>query len=310
MLSQEMFINLSLELDLFFVRIMKEHSFFLEAGFPGKDMKLARQADMLKNEFTKLLAETINLSHGVISPETLSSGEIVTEFTLQAERASEYYTGISIDTNITSMELSHNTGSDRFQPLHNSITPLSNQVYSLNQRIIQTVSMIIQYKKQLLNDVLSCKIFTLNYPLLIDHILREAIFFKELLMRLQNGVVIDIKKDIIEKEIFWNQIMAEHSKFIRGFLDPTEVDLFNIANNFGNEFDTLTKKAMELTNNIAALPAVTQDSLNATKNIKSFNSKATEGLINCKIKSIILPLLGDHVLREANHYVRLLKSHS
>ncbi len=37
--------------------------------------------------------------------------------------------------------------------------------------------------------------------------------------------------------------------------------------------------------------------------------KGTEGLLNCKIKSIILPLLGDHVLREANHYLRLLNNY-
>jgi hypothetical protein len=32
-----------------------------------------------------------------------------------------------------------------------------------------------------------------------------------------------------------------------------------------------------------------------------------QGLVECKIKSIIIPLLGDHTLREANHYLRLLK---
>ena len=32
-----------------------------------------------------------------------------------------------------------------------------------------------------------------------------------------------------------------------------------------------------------------------------------EGIETCKIKSIILPLLADHVLREANHYLRLLE---
>lgn len=33
----------------------------------------------------------------------------------------------------------------------------------------------------------------------------------------------------------------------------------------------------------------------------------TKGLIGCEIRSIILPLLADHVLREANHYLRLLE---
>ncbi|HEX9059455.1 MAG TPA: DUF2935 domain-containing protein, partial [Clostridia bacterium] len=33
----------------------------------------------------------------------------------------------------------------------------------------------------------------------------------------------------------------------------------------------------------------------------------TKGLINCSIKAIAYPLLGDHVLREANHYIRILR---
>lgn len=32
-----------------------------------------------------------------------------------------------------------------------------------------------------------------------------------------------------------------------------------------------------------------------------------EGILQCKIRSVILPLLADHVLREANHYIRLLR---
>ncbi len=305
MLSREKFISLSLELNLFFMRIMKEHSLFLEAGFTSKNIELSEQADMLKDRFTRLLAETINLSRNVVSPEVLASGEIITEFTLEAERATEYFTGISIDTKVTSMEMSLSSGT-----AHRNIEMLTDQVFKLNQRGLQAINMIAQFKKQLLKDVLNCKIFTMNYPLLIDHILREALFYGKLLTRLQNGTVIDIKKDIVEQEIFWNRIMAEHSKFIRGLLDPTEEDLFDVANNFGNEFDILKQKAMELTNTIAPLPEVTQESLKAAENIRDFKRKGTEGIINCKIKSVILPLLGDHVLREANHYVRLLKSYS
>ena len=52
---------------------------------------------------------------------------------------------------------------------------------------------------------------------------------------------------------------------------------------------------------------VTDNNLKATKQIRDFKEQATKGLLECKIKSIIIPLLGDHVLREANHYLRLLK---
>lgn len=110
-----------------------------------------------------------------------------------------------------------------------------------------------------------------------------------------------------EQESFWNGIMAEHSKFIRGLLDPTEGELINMANNFGNEFDKLTKESKEAMNKTIPILKVTQDSLKATVEIVKFKSQGTQGLVECKIKSIIIPLLADHTLREANHYLRLLK---
>lgn len=102
--------------------------------------------------------------------------------------------------------------------------------------------------------------------------------------------------------------MAEHAKFIRGLLDPSENDLINKANDFGNEFDQLTieaKAAMDTT--IPPLAEVTDKSLKATLELQNFKTQGTQGILECKVKSIIIPLLGDHVLREANHYLRLLK---
>lgn len=55
---------------------------------------------------------------------------------------------------------------------------------------------------------------------------------------------------------------------------------------------------------------VTEDSFAATKRICDFNTQATRGMLDCKIKSIILPLLGDHVPRESNHFIRLLNKFS
>lgn len=100
--------------------------------------------------------------------------------------------------------------------------------------------------------------------------------------------------------------MAEHSKFIRGLLDPTEDELINIANNFSIQFDQLTNEAIRAMDSTMPLQKVTEDSLNATKAIKDFKTQGTQGILDCKIKSIIIPLLGDHTIREASHYLRLL----
>lgn len=303
--SNANFIRQSLDLDLFFLRIMKEHSFFLAGGFTPVSSNLAGQAVAFKKQFEGLLKEAVSIADGFISPDVVSSGEIVTEFTLNAERASEFFTGIPIDTSITTAELALTKG----MPQSNPQMP-AQRVFDLNQRAIVVTQELINFKTTVLNSVLSCRLFTLNYPLLIDHIRREAILFVTLLTRLQQRMMVNMTEFAIEQESFWNRIMAEHAKFIRGLLDPTEEALFEIANNFGKEFDVLTARALAIHNQITLLPQVTQESLHATVRIRDFKRQGTEGILACKIRSIALPLLGDHVLREANHYLRLLKTFS
>ncbi|WP_434284329.1 DUF2935 domain-containing protein [Clostridium botulinum] len=302
MLSRREFIRQSLELHLFFGRIMKEHSFFLQIGFTPKDSRLMQQANAFRMEFDRLLADAIYLSNGVVSNSVLKSGEVVTPFTLKAEMASAYFTGVNIPIRLTEVETGlMGDSSTKVNPM------LEEKVSMLNQRAMGLTRALAQFKTKILSDVICCRIFTVNYPLLIDHILREAKFYFQLVRRLQNREEINLEKEAYEQETFWNRIMAEHSKFIRGLLDPTEDELIKTANNFANEFDELTEEAKEAMDNAMAISKVTDDSLKATKEIKNFKAQGTQGLVECKIKSIIIPLLGDHTLREANHYLRLLK---
>lgn len=263
---------------------------------------MIQQAEMLKNQLTMLLSEAVRLADGVLSREFLTDGEIVTPFTLEAERITEFYTGVSLNTDITRAELALK-GNDSHQ-----IQSLVEPVFQLNRQAIAATQALIDFKTAILNDVLRCRLFTLNYPLLIEHILREARLFVSILERLQCRTVMDLTSEMVMQEAFWNRIMAEHAKFIRGLLDPTEVQLFDAANRFGHQFDILTAQAEALLCQISDLPAVTEESRQATINIRDFKRQGTEGLITCAIRSIIIPLLGEHVLREANHYLHLLNA--
>jgi len=282
---------------------MKEHSFFLEVGFTPKDTNYIQQADNFRMEFDRLLADAISLSNGVVSSSVLQSGEVITPFTLNAEMATAYFTGVDIPINLTKSEAGL-MGSDS---LIEGNLMLEQMIFMLNHRAMGLINALAQFKTMILSEVLSCRIFTNNYPLLIDHILREAKFYFQLLQRLQKREEINLERDMYEQESFWNRIMAEHSKFIRGLLDPTENELIIAANNFGNEFDKLTAESKSAMDKTIPISKVTEDSLKATMEISKFKAQGTQGLLECKIKSIIIPLLADHTLREANHYLRLLK---
>lgn len=307
MLSNERYVKDSLELHLFFLRIMKEHMMFIAGSLTPRDMNFGIIAEGLKNKLEEVLRAAIKVSNGVISEGAKSSGEIVTKYTLSAEKMTEFYTGSHINTDITNMEIrlvqepSHKT----------AIThEILKDVQSINHCVIPLLEEVIKFKKIIKENVLNCKMFTMNYPLLLDHILREAEFYLKSLQRIQRKEEINIAKEALIEENFWNTIMEEHSEFIRGLLDPTEEKLIEIADNFAKTFDKLGKEGMKIHDNVKALEALTRESLDKTKKIREFKKQGTEGILGCKIKSIIIPLLSDHVLREASHYLRLLNKFS
>ena len=75
---------------------------------------------------------------------------------------------------------------------------------------------------------------------------------------------------------------------------------------FGKQFDALTAQALQATRQTANIAQVTAQSREETMRLRDFKEAGANGILECKIESIIIPLLADHVLREANHYLCVL----
>ena len=295
----ENYATLSLETHLFFSRIMKEHGLFLEAGFVCADTAWSNRADRFRRQFEDLLRDTVRLSDRRVNPEIIHSGELVTEFTIPAERRTEQLGGIPIDSRISRQQQALAPGwqirLDR---------ELFREVKELNLRALHLLDDFIDFKEEILRQGKEGKLFTVNYPLLIEHILREAKLYRATVEELLDDRELSYK-NLCKTESFWNRIMMEHALFIRGLLDPTEEALIDTADRFAKEFKELLEKAKK--QDCRAL-GMTEEALAEALRIRDFKAAGAEGILNCKIASIILPLLADHVLREANHYIRLLET--
>lgn len=315
------YVEKSLELHMFFGRIMKEHSFFLEAGFTPANKEFSERAEHFKDEFDKLLCEAVRLSNGTINQQILRSQELVTEFTALAEKQTECLTGIPINKEITGKELQLKSGCGRCgdktdlvavatksptgcrRPKATGDNPeRRGKVRQLNQTALKLLDGLISFKETILKKVLCGEMFTANYPLLIEHIIREAKLYREYVECLEKNGFLD-DRSMKDVECFWNRIMMEHAMFIRGLLDPSETELFDSADKFADEYCELLNKCRDAQNNTLG-----HASLELTQKLRDFKTAGVQGIEQCKIRSIILPLLADHVLREANHYIRLLKN--
>lgn len=293
------YVTLSLETHLFFGRIMKEHSLFLLAGFPAKETEFIQRADRFRKEFEEGLRKTVRLADGIVKESVLSSGEVVTKFTRNAECQTSNQTGIPIDEKITEAE-------ERLRAGNRVIVnrEMVYQVRMLNRQMLKSLNGLISFKEEVLREMTGCRLYTTNYPLLIEHILREAKLYRQIISELEKRGRVSAP-GLKNLEIFWNQIMMEHAQFIRGLLDPTECELMEKANGFAEDYCRLLEEAGK--QDMRAMNALTARTLQTTKQYQQFKTAGTEGITGCEIRSIILPLLADHVLREANHYLRILE---
>lgn len=292
------YVRMSLETHLFFARIMKEHSFFLEAGFPCADEVWMKRADRLREEFQTFLWEVVRTANGLVSDCQLKSGELFTEFTLKAEKRTEALSGVPFDTEITLAQGRLRSGC----PTDNN-RDLRQRIHRLNEHSLRLLNNLIALKEDILREVENGRLFNANYPLLVKHILREAKLYRSTIENLMNNRITS-GQDLLSIEEFWNRIMMEHALFIRGLLDPSEEQLVDTADDFAKDFKKLLVMAKE--QDFRANEALTRRSLAETIRIRDFKAAGTKGILDNEIASIILPLLADHVLREANHYIRLL----
>ena len=81
------------------------------------------------------------------------------------------------------------------------------------------------------------------YPLLVDHITREAVNFLNLL---KDGAPEDPLDAIPAIEVFWLRQMKEHVEFVRGLLDPSERLLIAETEAFSVTFSRLLEEARDL----------------------------------------------------------------
>ena len=118
------------------------------------------------------------------------------------------------------------------------------RVRQINERSIWLLDQLIDFKERILCQVRNGNLFTTNYPLLIEHILREAKLYRSTIQNLLNQTC-SCYQDLFQTEVFWNRIMMEHALFIRGLLDPSEEQLIDTADEFANNYKRLLMKAKQ-----------------------------------------------------------------
>lgn len=162
----------------------------------------------------------------------------------------------------------------------------SSNFAAFNHTTIEMVKPFIDFKAHLGAEQLSGRLQSLVWPSFFEHTLREAERFVQRLSQFSTG---DVSISRNEASVFWTTIMGDHGGFIAHLLDPTERDLVLKASEISNAFRSLHDQ----------IPSEKEPLLMAIEEILDLKVAAAKGIELGQIKSIIHPMLADHVRREA-----------
>ncbi|MDF2925476.1 MAG: hypothetical protein K0R57_4390 [Paenibacillaceae bacterium] len=187
------------------------------------------------------------------------------------------------------------------------------QIRTFNSEVHNAACHIWVFKRKVLGLILTCKLpGANNFPLLVDHISREANYFRNRLCELNNGQLEPLADAIIDENVFFLKIMADHAKFIGHLLDPSERKLVDQARAFSEDFDQLLWQAQDLSSmrpQSQTQPILSQfldQNRVSVVSLRDFKKTARDLIDACRIKSIIHPLLADHVYREAERFLTII----
>ncbi|MEH7272654.1 DUF2935 domain-containing protein [Neobacillus vireti] len=187
------------------------------------------------------------------------------------------------------------------------------QIRRFNSEVQQAATNIYVFKRKVLGLIIHCQLpGANNFPLLVDHISREANYFRKRLIQLNEGKLDALPDAIIKENVFFLRIMADHAKFIGHLLDPSERKLIDVAREFSNDFDQLLYQAQDLdamrpqSQTIPLLDQFLDQNRVSVSSLRDFKKTARDLIEQCKIKSIIHPLLADHVFREADRFLEII----
>jgi DUF2935 family protein len=165
---------------------------------------------------------------------------------------------------------------------------------------------LIDYKEENHRAQVKGQLQSLVWPLFFDHTRREAVRWVNRMEEVAHGQVDLDRKEVVS---FWGGIMDEHARFVAHLLDPDEYDLVEKAFKTSDVFQSLSKGRTGPVRALVRQPLTVADSLiknpeldaveSAAETLLAFKTETARRIETGKVKSIIGPILADHVRREA-----------
>ena len=247
-------------------------------------------------KYQDLFKKILSFSNNKVSKEFINSIVLYTPYTKDLELNTIKYFDIGLDLSITLECLKLTPGNIALEDL-TEIDKYMEELLGLlegSTNILNNIDIYIKEKNM----------FLMIYPLVVEHIINENNILKDTLERLLKQVGSD-PTYVYTLEYYYTSFLKEHSLLIRNLINPLKDKEVETSNKYYNLYNILLN---DFNNEVSpySLDSIYNKCINITNSFKSFLDETINITIKNPSNFMIVPIILDHILREANSYINNL----
>lgn len=298
MLNNKDYVYQSLVNHIYFAGTVRSFCTAIGLTFFKNNQSYIDKAIEIGYKATDIINKAISYTDKDLANEILKQEVYITKYTkdidLLTEKLFDVDLKINIDNDIKQLENKKDINYNDEKIL---------EINNLNSNGLSLVSEFNNFVQDIKTKIDNGNLFSYLYPDFFNYMFEEISVYGRDLERLNS------KKDytnfyLNELKYYFNELLKKSAEYIRGFLDTTHQDIFDIASFYVNSFDDLTEKYLK-DNNSSNLILETEK---LAENYKKFISNNIEKVLNSEIYFITPPIVLDNFLTNVNAYLYIINN--
>jgi len=256
------------------------------------------EAIKIGTEATKICDLALSYSNSLIGKQVLNNEVYITKYTRDLNKLTEKLFNVDLKNQIDKDENILKTRSEV-----NYDNSLMEKINNLNNMGLILVNKFNNFVLDIKNKLDNGELFSYLYPDFFTYMYDEVSVYGRDLERIIS------KNDYTEFYLseftyYFNELLRKSAEYIRGFLDTSHQDIFDMASFYIDAFANLIEKYLK-NNNDKELFMETEILVNE---YKEFLITIIEKLLNKEIYFITPPIVFDNFLTDINVYLFILKN--
>jgi len=245
----------------------------------------------------KIAVQSITLAYPALANEIIKNDVYITPYTKDIEELTEKLFEVNLQIHLE----------DDIAIL-NSRAPVDfnaetmKKIDDLNNDGLILVNDFIDFCKEIERKLDGQELFSYLYPEFYEYMYEEIAVYGRDLERIIS------KKDytdfyLREYTYYFNQLLRQSAQFIRGFLDPSHQDVFDLATFYTDSFSNLTEKYLKNKNDIS----LSEETEDLVREYKEFTISVIKRVLNSELYFITPPVVLDNFLTNINVYLFIIQ---